>query len=294
MTGRGDPRRDRAAAGAGRLEPGLEQAGHPAPVPRARGRLPHPHLLDGGELVPAPGRALHRPDRPGAHRASPSTTTCASSRSSPTRSWFFNSVTQSLGFAALTRRALHDGRLRAGQVPLPRQQRHLLRRARLADDPLQPAHRVALLHHHPAGAQGDLLGRHHPARGEPHRALLHARLLHERQRRDDRLGAGGRRQRVPHLLEHRAAQPAARPGHALHPVRAGVLEQPALAAHRVPEEGELPARGRAGRHGQHSTRSSTTCCWPDRHWRPCPIIVLFFLLRRQFMEGASFTGTGVQ
>jgi ABC-type glycerol-3-phosphate transport system permease component len=25
-----------------------------------------------------------------------------------------------------------------------------------------------------------------------------------------------------------------------------------------------------------------------------PIIVLFFLLRRQFMEGASFTGTGVQ
>ena len=25
-----------------------------------------------------------------------------------------------------------------------------------------------------------------------------------------------------------------------------------------------------------------------------PIIILFFLLRRQFMEGASFTGTGVQ
>jgi hypothetical protein len=25
-----------------------------------------------------------------------------------------------------------------------------------------------------------------------------------------------------------------------------------------------------------------------------PIIVLFFILRRQFMEGASFTGTGVQ
>ena len=25
-----------------------------------------------------------------------------------------------------------------------------------------------------------------------------------------------------------------------------------------------------------------------------PIIVLFFVLRRQFMEGSSFTGTGVQ
>ena len=25
-----------------------------------------------------------------------------------------------------------------------------------------------------------------------------------------------------------------------------------------------------------------------------PIIVLFFFLRRQFMEGSSFTGTGVQ
>jgi len=25
-----------------------------------------------------------------------------------------------------------------------------------------------------------------------------------------------------------------------------------------------------------------------------PIIILFFVLRRQFMEGASFTGTGVQ
>ena len=25
-----------------------------------------------------------------------------------------------------------------------------------------------------------------------------------------------------------------------------------------------------------------------------PIIILFFCLRRQFMEGASFTGTGVQ
>ncbi len=108
--------------GTSRLEQGLEQAGHPVPVPRALGRVPHPHLLDGGELVPPPGRALHRHDRALAlgpdHRQ----------LRAPLPGAALRAVVLELrhavaGLCGTQRRPLHDGRLRAGQVPLPGQQR---------------------------------------------------------------------------------------------------------------------------------------------------------------------------
>ena len=182
---RGHRRQDQAAQVPRRLERGLEQA---------RASLLLFLILAVVFLIPLywmvvssfrpQGELFGDRHQPAPRPVSPSTTTSGCFQEQPYARWFFNSVTQSLGFATLTVAvctmagyALAKYRFRGNNADLRDD-------PGLPDDPVQPAHRVALLQHRPAGPQGDLLGRHHPARGAARSGSSScASLLLEHQRR---------------------------------------------------------------------------------------------------------------